>query len=75
VSITSKRLKGLMAERDITLLELSGKMGISENDLRLKINGLADWLFSELVFVVDCLGFSEVREVFPELYNHVLNTG
>ncbi|OPY58478.1 MAG: hypothetical protein A4E55_00884 [Pelotomaculum sp. PtaU1.Bin035] len=66
--IVCRRLKGLMAENDITVQNLSKKMGISEELLEQKINGGCDWLFVETMFIVKEFGFSEVKEVFPELY-------
>lgn len=72
IKIVNKRLKGLMVERNITISELSKKMGISARSLARKINGHQDWWYYELIFIVKQFGFSEVREVFPELYNHIL---
>jgi len=72
-SIISKRLKGLMTEKEITLKALSRKIGISENSLTLKINGHRDWWYWELIFIVKEFGFSEVKDVFPELYQSVLS--
>jgi len=72
VKIVCKKLKGLMAENDITAGELSNKLGIPENKLKEKINGVLEWWFSETMCVVKYLGFSEVREVFPEQYSHIL---
>lgn len=74
-SIVCKKLKGLMAEHEITVRQLSKKIGISENSLTLKINGRRDWWYWEMVSVMKHFGFSEVREVFPEIYNHVLKAG
>lgn len=71
--IVSKRLKGLMAERELTTKKLAEKIGISENSLTLKINGHRDWWSWEMFLVVKEFGFTEVREVFPELYNSALN--
>jgi transcriptional regulator with XRE-family HTH domain len=70
--IDCRRLKGLMVEKGITIRELSNKIGISENSLAQKINGHRDWWYRELIFIVKEFGFSEVRDVFPELYNSVL---
>jgi len=74
-NIISKRLKGLMAEHKITVRELSKRLSISEKSLSLKINGRCDWLYEEMIFVIKQFGFSEVKEVFPELYNFVLEVG
>ena len=68
--IVSRRLKGLMAEHDITLKDLSRKIGISENSLTLKINGQRDFWFWEIALIVRELGFTEIKDVFPELYSN-----
>ncbi|MFZ5650124.1 MAG: helix-turn-helix domain-containing protein [Bacillota bacterium] len=73
--IVCKKLKGLMAEHEITVRQLSQKIGISENSLTLKINGRRDWWYWEMVLVMKHFGFQEVKEVFPEIYNHVLKAG
>lgn len=73
--IASKRLRGLMVEHDITFYELSKRMGISKNSLILKTNGQHNWRYWELIFIIKQFGFSEVKEVFPELYNAVLRAG
>ena len=70
--VVSRRLKGLMAEHETTLRSLSKKIGISENSLTLKINAQRDWWYWELMLIVKEFGFSEVKEVFPELYEAVL---
>jgi len=70
--IVCRKLKGLMAENDITVRKLSQKIGISENSLTLKINGHRDWWYWEMVSVMKNFGFTEVKDVFPEIYNHVL---
>jgi len=75
IDIVSRRLKGLMAERDMTNKSLSKAIGISENMLTVKINGGCDWWYWELIAIVKQFGFCEVREVFPELYNHFLEVG
>ena len=75
ILVASRKLKGLMAEHDVTVRQLSRKMGISENSLMLKINGKRDWWFWEMLAVTKYFGFSEVREVFPEIYSHILKTG
>ena len=69
--IVSKRLKGVIVEHNMTYCELSKKMGISKNSLGRKINGQYSWLYRELIFIVKFFGFSEVKEIFPELYNSV----
>ena len=65
--VVSRRLKGLMAEHDITLKSLAEKIGISVNSLTLKINAQRDWWYWELILIVKEFGFSEVKDVFPEL--------
>jgi len=73
--IICKKLKGLMAENDVTIRKLSAKIGISENSLTLKINGRRDWWYWEMLFVMKQFGFTEVKEVFPELYESILKAG
>ena len=73
--IVCNRLKGLMVEHKTPTRKLSRNIGISENSLTLKINGRRDWWFWEMVAVTKCFGFSEVKDVFPEIYDHVLKTG
>lgn len=71
-NVASKRLKGLMAENDMTVSDLSNKMDLPEKILSEKINGCSEWLFCEMIFITKLFGFSEVKMVFPELYNSVL---
>jgi len=71
--VVSRKLKGLMVEKGITLPVLSKKIGISENSLAQKINGHRDWWYRELIFIVKEFGYLKVRDVFPELYESVLN--
>lgn len=73
--IVCKKLKGLMVEHSLTLKDLSKKIGISENSLTLKINGRRDWWYWEIMLITKQFGFSEVKEVFPELYNSILRAG
>jgi transcriptional regulator with XRE-family HTH domain len=75
VGITSKRLKGLMAEHGITVREFSKRIGISEKSLSLKIGGRREWMYWELILIAKQFGFSEVRKVFPELYEAILQAG
>lgn len=72
--IVSRKLKGLMAEHGITMRELSQKTGISQKSLSLKINGQGCWLFADLMLIASHFGFSEVKEVFPEIYKCILET-
>ena len=74
-SIVCKKLKGLMAEHDITIRKLSEKIGISENSLTLKINGQRDWWYWEMLFVIKQFEITEVKDVFPELYESILKAG
>jgi len=73
--IISKKLKGLMAEHEITVRELSNIINVSERSLSLKINGRRDWYYRELIFITKQLGFSEIKDVFPELYDYILKAG
>lgn len=70
--IVCKELKGLMAKHGFTVGKLSKKIGISENSLTLKINGRRDWWFWEMIAIIRVFEFSEVKEVFPEIYEAVL---
>ncbi|WP_273483667.1 helix-turn-helix domain-containing protein [Desulforamulus ruminis] len=70
--IVCKKLKGLMAEHEITIRKLSRKIGISENSLTLKINGKRPWWFWEMLVITKEFGFSEVKDVFPEIYDSIL---
>jgi len=71
--IISRRLKGLMVERGITIHELSQEINIPEKTLVMKINGEDEWLFHENMCVIKYLGFTRVRDVFPEIYNYILD--
>lgn len=70
--IVCKKLKGLMVEHDMPARKLSGKIGISESSLVQKINGHRDWWYWEVMSIVKMFGFSEVKDVFPEIYDSVL---
>jgi len=71
--IVCRRLKGIMAENDLTIRELSKKTGISEKTLSLKIRGRRVWWAHELFLVTKQLGFTEIRKVFPEIFKDVLD--
>lgn len=66
--IICNRLKGLMVERGIDLVKLSKMVGKSENALTLKINGYRDWWAWEIFAIVKAFKYTEIKEVFPELY-------
>jgi len=66
--IVCKKLKGLMVEHDMPAKKLSKKIGISESSLTQKINGHRDWWYWEVLLIVKVFKFSEVKDVFPELY-------
>lgn len=70
--VVCKRLKGLMVEYEITVRKLSRKIGISENSLTLKINGHRNWWLWEILSITKQFGFSDARDVFPEIYNFIL---
>ena len=72
--VTSRKLRGIMAEYGISTFELSQEMKIPESTLLLKIDGRCEWLFCETMYIVKRLGFSGFRDVFPEIYNYVLKT-
>ncbi|HOV80327.1 MAG TPA: hypothetical protein PK728_09515 [Bacillota bacterium] len=67
--IVSKRLKGLMVEHDASLRELARITGAPEKSLMAKIDGQKKWLFRELLAIIKYFNYTEVKEVFPELYN------
>ncbi|MCM1567807.1 MAG: helix-turn-helix transcriptional regulator [Dehalobacter sp.] len=71
-NVVNRRLKGLMAENGVTIPELAKKMGISRSSLSRKINGRQTWYAYEICFITKYFGFSEFKNVFPELYNSVL---
>lgn len=71
-TVVSKRLKGLMAENDITLIDLSEGLNISAGELSMKINDGDNWLYKEMAFITNLFGYKEIQSVFPELYNSVL---
>lgn len=60
-----------MVEHEMTIKDLSKKIGISENSLTLKMNAQRDWWYWEVMLIVKEFGFSEVKDVFPELYEAV----
>ena len=70
--IISSRLKGLMAEHEITARYLYKGLNISKNSLSLRINGHRKWMYWELIYIAKQFGYSEIKEVFPELYNSIL---
>jgi len=70
--IISKKLKGLMAEHEISVRELSNIIDVSERSLSLKINGRRDWVYYEMLSITKQFGFLEIKEVFPEIYNYIL---
>ncbi len=73
--IVSKRLKGLMVEHDTPLRELAKIIGAPEKSLVAKIDGQKKWLFQELLAIIKYFEYTEVKEVFPELYKSILKTG
>jgi len=66
--VVCKRLKGLLVEHEMTIKDLSKKLGISENALMLKINGHRDFWFRETMQITRIFGSDEIKDVFPELY-------
>jgi hypothetical protein len=71
-SVVCRKLKGLLAENEMSVKKLSQIIGISENSLTLKVNGQRNWWFWEMVRTMKVFGYEEVREVFPELYEATL---
>ena len=45
------RLKGLMAENDMSIKKLAETVGISPKSLQRKINGRTHWSFNELTAI------------------------
>lgn len=70
--IESKRLKTILFDKGITYEQLAKKIGISENNLYHKINGKRRWWIDECIEIAKILGFSEIKEVFPEIYNEYI---
>lgn len=64
--IVCRKLKGLMAEKELTIRKLAEMVGVSENSLTLKINGHRDWWYWEILEVAKIFNL-EVEKVFPEL--------
>ncbi len=69
--IICKRLKGLMAENELTINKLAKKIGISENALSIKINGYRDWWYWEVMLITKEFGYENAKDVFPELYSEL----
>lgn len=69
--IVCKRLKGLLAENELTINALAKRIGISENALSLKINGYRDWWYWEVMLVAKEFGAENSKDVFPELYKEL----
>jgi transcriptional regulator with XRE-family HTH domain len=67
--IESRRLKTLLFDADITYAQLAKKLGVSENNITMKINGKRRWWIDECVEIARILGRSNLEEIFPELYN------
>lgn len=71
--VECNRLKGIMVEKKITQERLARLTGISENSLARKINGHRDFWYWEVVFITRLLGFHNISEVFPELFNAAIS--
>ena len=63
-----------MAENEMTTLMLAKKIGIAEPTLQVKITGGSDWRFWEILLIAKLFGYEDPREVFPELYQSILDT-
>ena len=61
-----------MSQRKMSVAELAITIGISQEELKLKIEGDREWLYKEALATMKYLGFYEIREVFPEYYNEAL---
>lgn len=70
-NIVCRKLKGILAEKDITIKQLAKKIGISENGLTLKINGKRALWFPEALLIAKVLGFNAAEDVFPEITNAI----
>lgn len=71
--VECNRLKGIMVEKKFTQERLARMTGISENSLARKINGHRDFWYWEVVYITRLLGFNNISEVFPELYNAAIS--
>jgi len=71
--VACNHLKDIMAERGITIDQLSILLGVSLFHLRLKIDGEIDWMFEEMVAIKKVFNLPDTRDVFPELYDSVAN--
>lgn len=67
--IESKRLKSILFDKGITYAQIAQKIGISENNFTHKINGKRRWWIDECVEITRILGFTDIKEVFPEIVN------
>jgi len=72
VQVKSHRLTVILFDRKITYPQLAKKIGISGNSLQQKINGQRRWWIDECVSIAKYLGYEDLREVFPEVYEHIL---
>jgi DNA-binding XRE family transcriptional regulator len=68
--VECNRLRGIVAERKLTIEWIAKKIGISVNSLSIKINGHREFKFSEAYRIANLLEM-EVRDVFPELIKAV----
>ena len=71
--VECNRLKGIMVEKKFTQERLAKMTGISENSLARKINGHRDFWYWEVVYITRLLGFHNISEVFPELFNAAIS--
>ena len=72
--VKSLRLRGLMAENEMTTAMLAKKIGISELTLQLKITGERAWWFWETLEVSKVFGYDSTKDVFPEMHKLVMES-
>ncbi len=53
---------------NMTYAQFASKLGISENNLIFKINGKRRWWLEECILAAKILGASDLKEVFPEIF-------
>lgn len=69
--VICKKLVALMGKNNVTISALSETMKLPQSIIALKIAGHIDWLFKEMIYLSNLLGYPETKNVFPELYNSI----
>ncbi|MFA5252035.1 MAG: hypothetical protein WC454_05575 [Phycisphaerae bacterium] len=73
--IPCDHLAELMDKHKLKSIALSSMLMITNESFLLKLSGCEEWLFKEMLLLANLFGLSEVKDLFPEIYNHVLNSG